>query len=176
MRLASVRSAPPRRDRSRRAPALRRRFERPHLSPPAPSSRSDAAAAGADGADVEHRDADGVAGDFAARRQVQFSGDNHRDIGARATDIDRDNLGVAPLSREATRADHARGGPGKKEADRSLGRAVERGDPATRLHDLHLGADALGSKSALKLSQEAFHPRAEVGALNAVTTVRSYSR
>src|SRR5262249_34330013 len=96
----------------------------------------DAAAPGADGVYVEHRETHGKAVKIALPRDERLTVLDETDVGAGAADVEGDDVTDSDGDREARGARHAGGRAGDERAHGVVARLAGRRDAAVRLQDL----------------------------------------
>ena len=141
---------------------LRARALGPHLEGAARVGARDAAAAGADGRDVDHRHQHRVAADpgIARGRLAVAAVDDDADVGAGAADIEGDEAPAAGMLRRPGAAQHAGGRPGHEGDDRHVRHHRRRRDAAVGAHDVEVA----GNAGLLQPALEAAHIVAHLGA------------
>src|SRR5262245_56200147 len=157
------RAAEPIADRAR----LRARALRPHAERPRRADARDAAAAGADLLDGDHRElhrqALVVAADHRVRGHQHLAVEDHAGLRGGAAHVERDRLVEADRVAERARADHARRGPGFEHADALALRLSRLVEAAGRLHDEERAVEAFIREMRFDLAEVGLHPRADVG-------------
>jgi len=78
---------------------------------------------------------------------------DHRDVGGCPADVDGDHVSGLAGFTGPTAANNAARRPRKQQADRSPRGILDRRDTAIRLHDPHLGGDAVFAEPPFKLLQ-----------------------
>ena len=135
---------------------------RPHLEGAAGIGAGDAAAAGADGGDVDHRHEHRVAADPGVARGglVVAAVDHDADVGAGAAHVEGDEAPPAGMLRRPGAAQHAGGRPRHEGDDRHVRHHRRGRDAAVRPHDVEIARDA----PLLQPVLEAAHVVAHLGA------------
>ena len=136
---------------------------RADLEEPVPVEPGDRAAAGADGVDVDHRQADREVGDLAVEADRRAAAPDQGDVGAGPAHVEGDDVRPAGGRRDLDRADDARRGTGERGADRQIAGAGERHQPAARLVDADLGLGEPLAQRGLEPRQVAHHHRLQIG-------------
>ena len=115
---------------------------RPHPVGAAAVDMGDAAAAGADGGDVQHRHEHRVAADPGVPRGcfADPAVDHGADIGAGAADVERDQPRVRLRRGRPPAAEDTGRRPGQQRQDRPFGDRCGGGDAAVGAHDVEVGA------------------------------------
>ena len=141
---------------------LRARALRPHLEGAAGIDAGDAAAACADGRDVDHRHQYRIAANPGVARSglVVAAVDHDTDVGAGAAHVEGDEAAPAGMLRRPGAAQHARGRPRHERDDRHVRHHRRGRDAAVRPHDVEIARDA----GLLQPVLEAAHVVANLGA------------
>ena len=145
----------------------RARAFRTHPQGVADLDAGDAAAAGADLLDVDHRHLHGQPRGIAAdqRRAGHQHGAlvDHAGLGGGAAHVERDGVGEADRVAQHLGADDARGRSRFQHADAGAPRVVHVEQPAGRLHDQEVAAEARVAEMRLHLGEIGLHARADIG-------------
>ena len=127
----------------------------------------DAAAAGADLLDVDHRhlhrQAGGIAADQrrAGHQHVAFV--DHAGLGGGAAHVEGDGVGNVDGIAQRLGADDAGGGAGFQHADAGLPGVADVEQPAGRLHDQEIAGETRVFEMRFHLGEVALHARADIG-------------
>ena len=126
-----------------------------------------AAAAGADFHDVDHRQHDrmaaGVAADVITGRQGRFAVAHQAGLRRGAAHVERDDVAEAELFADARRRDDAADGTGFHHRHRTGRRHFGRHHPAVRAHDRQLAGKARTGKPRFQVLHIAADPRPDIG-------------
>ena len=135
---------------------------RPHLEGAAGIGARDAAAAGADGGDVDHRHQHRIAADPGVARGglVVAAVDHDADVGAGAAHVEGDEAPALGMLRRPGAAEHAGGRPRHERDDRHVRHHRRSRDAPVRPHDVEVARDA----RLLQPILEAAHVVAHLGA------------
>ena len=98
----------------------------------------DAAGAGPDGIDLDHRQLHGMAGHFAVRGHAQLAVVDQRDVGAGAAHVDAQQTARAHRLPDALHRERAAGGAGRDQPDRIIPGGGDGQRSAVRLHQQHV--------------------------------------
>lgn len=118
----------------------------------------DRAAPRADGVDIEHWDAQGIAAHAGLRADVGLVVDQ-RDVGRGPAHVKTDDLMITSLGGDVLRADYTTGWTGENAAHCAPTRLDGANTPTVGLHD----AQALASQRFLETGKVAVHDRRDVG-------------
>ena len=127
----------------------------------------DAAAAGADLLDVDHRhlhrQAGGIAADQRRAGHQHVALVDHAGLGGGAAHVEGDGIRKPMRVAQRLGADDAGGGAGFQHADAGLPRVADVEQPAGRLHDQEIAGETGVAEMRLHLGEIALHARADIG-------------
>jgi hypothetical protein len=123
----------------------------------------DRAAAGADRVQVDHRHEDRIARDerIARRGLRELAVGHDADVGARAADVERDQVVAIGELPDPGAAEHAGREPRHQRVDRQIGDRARRRDAAVRHHDVDFAAEARGLETACEPVDVIAHERTD---------------
>jgi len=139
------------------------RAPRPDLEVAFAADPGDRSAAGADGLDVDHRDAHGIRADRAAVGHVRLAAFDQAEVGRGAAGIERHHVGEAGDLGDHRARERASRGTRQRRRDRLAQHLIGAGHAAARLHDEERLVLQAGAERLVHAIEIALHVRLDEG-------------